>query len=133
MKNVKKVNVVVIVMCVFLISAISITVLASSNRDVLINEDGQAYGEIYLDDFDNMPDLIQAAAEDGTEGYVYGTELFGKRPETPEEAVRLQEEKEARGPYTIPLYESDGKTIIGEYWIFPPSYGIVNETSVDSD
>ncbi len=27
----------------------------------------------------------------------------------------MQLEKDARGLYTIPLYESDGKTVIGEF------------------
>jgi hypothetical protein len=72
-----------------------------------------------LGDYANRPDLVEARGEDGTAGYVYVSELFPERGSNPEEVLRLQAEREERGPYTINLYESDGVTIIGKYWKYP--------------
>ena len=65
--------------------------------------------------------------EDGTEGYVYKSDLDGDLPETPEEAIAYQaaiDEKMAGAtPGTpvvmdvIPLYAADGVTVIGEFEI----------------
>ena len=65
-----------------------------------------------------QPDLIQAIGVDGTQGYVKQTDLLADMPKTLEERVRLAQHpsQESR---TIPLYESDGVTVVGEFQITP--------------
>lgn len=98
--------------------------------DYPVNANGETYGSssISIEGLEPGtivvgPDLIQALGADGTEGYVRSSDFFSERPNNPEEALRMQEEREARGAYTIPLYASDGITVIGEFWMYPPSAG----------
>lgn len=58
------------------------------------------------------PELIQAIGIDGTTGYVKKEDLNGPQPKSPEEAVRLTNEAK---PREIPLYDVNGKTIIGKF------------------
>lgn len=80
-----------------------------------VNEAGQTYGQAPTVDGAEMPDLLSAWGNDGTLGYVLFSDL-GMEParsiDEIEEANRRSEEK-----YTVPLYESDGKTIIGEFTV----------------
>lgn len=109
----------------------------ASNRDTPdipdfpVNESGQTYGSLagVGPRSPYAPDLIQAMGEDGTEGYIYSSDFLQERGNNPEEELRLQAEREARGPYPIPLYASDGKTIIGEFWMFPPSLAAYCDTA----
>ena len=72
-----------------------------------VNENGETYGENIFDDV--LPDLIAAIGDDGIEGYVKEIDLRGENFKTPEEALQ-------HIPKTkIPLYEKDGKTILGEF------------------
>lgn len=79
-----------------------------------VNESGQTYGK----SFDPLvvPDLILAEGTDGKTGYVLSSDLIGKEPTTPEEAVKQQLEQ-VNVNRVIPLYEKDGKTIIGQFKI----------------
>lgn len=80
------------------------------------NENGQTYGSAadatspYTE-----PDLIKAYGVDGTIGYVMKKDLDGEMPKTPEEALAKQ--RNAPASRTIPLYDVDGKTVIGEFKI----------------
>lgn len=80
------------------------------------NENGQTYGSSadaispYTE-----PDLIIAHGVDGTIGYVMKKDLDGEMPRTPEEALANQ--RNAPASRTIPLYDVDGKTVIGEFKI----------------
>lgn len=81
-----------------------------------INQYGETYGSaLKATSPDNEPDLIKAYGIDGTLGYVKSSDLKGVQPKTPQEALDLQ----AKTPSSrkIPLYESDGKTVIGEFQI----------------
>lgn len=93
-----------------------------------INELGLTYGSaVQAMSIEDEPDLIAAVGVDGTEGYVYKSDLDGDLPETPEEAIAYQaaiDEKMAGAtPGTpvvmdvIPLYAADGVTVIGEFEI----------------
>lgn len=83
-----------------------------------VNENGQSYGSAALATSpDQEPDLIAAVGVDGTEGYVLSTDLMGKEPKTPEEAVEISKVNASRGGRVIPLYDSDGKKVIGEFKI----------------
>lgn len=131
-------NILVITM---LIAGVSIgTVVATASAwdapsPYSINENGQTYGGIYLDSTDppEKPDLIAAIGLDGTKGYVYPADLRGDQPSTPEEALQYMEDLEqayAKAKATgeqysryIPLYASDGITVIGEFGI---SFPVIN-------
>ncbi|OAB43315.1 hypothetical protein [Paenibacillus antarcticus] len=81
------------------------------------NESGQTYGSAsdatspYTE-----PDLIKAYGVDGTNGYVLKKDLDGEMPTTPEEALAQQKSRPAGGR-DIPLYDVDGKTVIGVFHI----------------
>ena len=79
-----------------------------------VNDKGETYGP----DMGNMmimdePDLILAQGENGIIGYAKKVELDGPKPKTPQEAVKLNNPP----PREVPLYDVDGETIIGKYWI----------------
>ena len=82
-----------------------------------INENGDTYGPNIGNEMLGEPDLISAVGKDGNKGYVYTKELGGKQPDNPEEAVAITKENERKGSWTIPLYEKDGETQIGEFEI----------------
>ncbi|WP_267277207.1 peptidase M56 family protein [Arthrobacter sp. CDRTa11] len=84
------------------------------------NADGDTYG---AENENGIPDLIAVIATNGTPGYVYRTELEEangtaamKTFKSPEEAVAWQE---ARGDKDslIPVYDTTGKTVVGEFAI----------------
>lgn len=65
------------------------------------------------------PDLMAVVATNGKQGYCLKTDLEGgEPPKTPEEAI-ASNEASLRG-YTIPVYESDGKTQIGVFQVGGP-------------
>ena len=109
--------------------------LISSGTSYSVNQFGQTYGSaLYADTFDERPDLMAAIGDDGVAGYIYTDDLKSENPKTPAEAVARQEMyealianwdgQEAIVVRTIPLYESDGRTVIGDYNIsFTPSDG----------
>gem|GEM_PF-4669256 len=80
-----------------------------------VNQDGQTYGTAYDPVPENMPDLIEAVGVDGTVGYIKKTDIFISLPESTQEHLELLEQRRAQGAYTIPLYDSDGVTVIGEF------------------
>lgn len=84
-----------------------------------INENGQTYGSsLYAVSAETEPDLIIAKGVDGTIGYVYYADLYGKEPKNPEEAITMQKLNSSK-IRTIPLYASDGKTVVGEFKTTP--------------
>jgi len=90
------------------------------------NEYGQTYGSDSLATSpDTEPDLILAQGVDGTKGYVLNEDLNPELPKTPEEAME-QMRKYPNGR-TIPLYDVDGKTIIGKFHIGKPKVEIFYE------
>ena len=60
-----------------------------------------------------MPDLVSAEGNNGVIGYVYLQEMMGPEPSSIEEAMS----SEYSGPRDVPLYSSDGVTIIGTFSI----------------
>ena len=85
----------------------------------LTNKDGKSYGKVAQNIILNEPDLILAVGTNGKEGYIKKTDLYANEPKTPEEAIRIQEDKITNNNLIryIPLYEIDGKTVIGEFKI----------------
>jgi hypothetical protein len=96
--------------------------LHSVQTDWGVNAKGQTYGVTKPGAGDD-PDLISAVGVDGTIGYVSGEELdqVNGTVDTIEEALRTMEDNEPitadyqSGGATVPLYESDGTTVIGEF------------------
>lgn len=85
------------------------------------NDDGETYGT-YIDKGDGEyeePDLMAVIGVNDVEGYVKKVDLYDEesQPNNPEEAIAYMEEREKEGPRLIPVYEKDGKTVIGEYRI----------------
>ncbi|CEN83809.1 hypothetical protein [Paraclostridium sordellii] len=85
------------------------------------NDDGETYGT-YIDKGDSEyeePDLMAVIGVNDVEGYVKKVDLYDEenQPNNPEEAIAYMEKREKEGPRLIPVYEKDGKTVIGEYRI----------------
>lgn len=72
-----------------------------------VNENGQTYGMDYFDNY--TPDLIAAIGSNGVRGYVYDDELtnVGLRKSINDVVNDI--------PTSIPLYDADGVTVIGEF------------------
>ena len=68
-----------------------------------VNENGQTYGPDALG-----ADLIAVLMADGDIGYVYRDDLYPPPPKSLEEALAISGK-----PFTIPVYDKDGKTVIG--------------------
>ena len=84
-----------------------------------VNENGQTYGEgPFPAGKDQEPDLIKAIGENGVVGYIKNSDVTAS-VSSPEEAIAHQKEIEEIGYQSIPLYESDGTTVIGEYRLYP--------------
>lgn len=72
-------------------------------------------------DSGESPDLIAAVGENGIEGYIKSEDLLdeGDFVQTPEEAIEYSKKaaalKEDEVYREIPLYKSDGETIIGKF------------------
>ncbi|CEO33186.1 hypothetical protein [Paraclostridium sordellii] len=85
------------------------------------NDNGETYGT-YIDKGDGEyeePDLMAVVGVNDVEGYVKKVDLYDEenQPNNPEEAIAYMEKREKEGPRLIPVYEKDGRTVIGEYRI----------------
>lgn len=77
-----------------------------SNNDGTINDQGS----------ERIPALIAAVASNGVAGYVKYSDLFCQpAPASPAAALAAQ-----GSPQTIPVYASDGTTIVGQFIIGAP-------------
>lgn len=129
----KKPIVTTISLCLgLLVGLLSVPAFANSNSRFPTNSNGQTYGSAALaETAEEEPDLILAQGIDGTQGYVKSADLNGDMPKSPEEALVKQRANALRyrnGERMIPLYASDGKTVIGKFRI---STGSTIETLPD--
>ncbi len=89
------------------------------NLIVSINESGQTYGSALVTGEDSVvePDLILVESDSGQIGYVFKNNFYdiNNQPENPEEAIEYMKRLKKESPKVIPVYEQDGKTIIGEF------------------
>ena len=142
-----------IVLIVLLVLLLGVTAFAESNEKTVlsesqnnesttyeVNENGITYGRdnpLASAENQEQPQLIAAIGTNGEEGYVYAIDLEGEQPNSPEEALiymkelntSVEEAKEAGYKYLryIPLYESDGVTVIGEFGISYPNMESIYE------
>jgi hypothetical protein len=101
------------------ITQLSETKANDEARKIFVNENGLTYGSTAWGEF---PDLVRVSATNGLVGYSYATELDGVPFNTPEEARKYADELRElneQGIFyrTVPVYESDGVTVIGEHKI----------------
>lgn len=82
-----------------------------------VNKSGQTYGSALFASED--PDLILTVGIDGVEGYIKSSDLNSDMAKSPEEAIKLMNSKNVDKSRFIPLYKSDGKTVIGEFEVSP--------------
>lgn len=82
-----------------------------------VNAKGESFG---VQRHGKSPDLIAVVTTEGKQGYAYVKDLDGRWPvpTSPADALAQQEANEGRS-HSVPVYESDGETIIGEYTIGP--------------
>jgi hypothetical protein len=59
------------------------------------------------------PDLVAVQATNGRDGYVYARQLQGLQPTEPSQAATWNQTRPA--PRTVTVYESNGKTAIGQF------------------
>lgn len=121
----RKVKILTSLVAVAVLAAAIITI---SSADTLKHYPKTANGQTYGSVVDQakaggLPELIMAVGIDGTEGYIKKSDLPAQ-PKNPEEALKQKADREAKGPYTIPLYDIDGKTVIGA---FPMGGGTTSE------
>jgi hypothetical protein len=84
-----------------------------------VNAHGQTYGTNMASTSVQFPDLIQAQGTDGTIGYIKKADLDKDQPQNPQEAVAYMEKMKNAPAYSeIPLYASDGDTVIGKFEVF---------------
>lgn len=79
-----------------------------------VNAHGQTYG---VANAHGTPDLLAAIATNGKQGYIDVAQLRtaeGPMPTSPAQALQQQAHRKA---VTIPVYESDGTTVIGRFVI----------------
>jgi hypothetical protein len=98
-------------------------VASIENTEWPVNAAGQTYGNSALADPSNSPDLMTATATNGTRGYLLKTDMdsatandlftSGASPAT------IQKWIDTVGSHdrTIPVYATDGTTVLGEYLI----------------
>lgn len=78
-------------------------------------------------------DLVAVLGDNGKVGYVRKSDLDGETPSCPEEAIRMQEEREKAGnpPRVINVYKTDGVTVIDTFTIGDSSSGVIDFDSID--
>jgi hypothetical protein len=84
------------------------------------NANGLTYGSnMDANSPDNLPDLIKAVATNGKEGYVKRTDYDDPHFTNPADAVKWTMDQKGK-TRTIPVYDVDGVTKIGEFVIHYP-------------
>ncbi len=84
-----------------------------NNPNYSVSNQGQNYGNgPYPSGFKEESDMVEVVGANGVKGYVKSADLEPSFS-LPEEAIAFQEEN--KNGRSIPLYESDGTTVIGEF------------------
>lgn len=101
--------------------------------DWAINGDGNSYG---AENEKGTPDLTAVIATNGIPGYVYTSELEEangvaamKTFKSPEDALAWQEARRGK-TFSVPVYDSEGKTIVGEFVISAGQGEITDRTAL---
>lgn len=105
-------------------SASSSNACDTSNRPAMGKFPGDANGDGVISDSGNerIPALIEAVASNGVAGYVKYSDLFCQpAPASPAAALAAQAAQQASGGSSIPVYASNGTTVVGSVTVGPPS------------
>lgn len=92
------------------------TYVSTELTDWGVNAKGETYG---VENVNGSPDLTAVIATNGQTGYAYGADLaaaHGPEPTSPDHALEMQEERAGQS-VSVPVYESDGETVVGEFVI----------------
>lgn len=111
-----------VIICLFLLSVLQVSCKEVSSYNYVITQDtkrgyflknknNETYGTYIEGETEQIPDLILVVGDNGKEGYAKKDDLYLKQPKTPEEAIEYEKNKKNR---TIPVYKSDGETIIDQ-------------------
>lgn len=95
---------------------------ANQSPNVVVNNLGTRISKEELKermDLYEIKNMLPAVGIDNISGYISMDDLYDEPnfPETPEEAITYQKIRAKASYRMIPLYDNDGKTIIGEYRI----------------
>ncbi|MGV8967782.1 MAG: peptidase M56 family protein [Cellulomonas sp.] len=93
---------------------LTVTYVVRRPTDWATNDSGETYGAA---NDRGAPDLVAVIATDGTPGYAFESDLAaaeGPNFTSPEQALAWQEAHQGES-MTVPVYASDGKTVIGEF------------------
>lgn len=96
----------------------------TSNRPAMGKFPGDSNGDGVISDAgsERIPALIAAVASNGTPGYVKYSDLFCQpAPASPAAALAAQAAQQASGQSSIPVYASDGTTVVGSVTVGAPS------------
>ena len=77
-----------------------------------VNAHGQTYGVVNAH---GTPDLIAVIATNGRTGYAYADQLQRAQPPTPTSPQQAIANNGPHQPTSIPVYASDGRTVIGHF------------------
>ena len=104
----------VVLVCAVLLSfSFSAAACEAEEEGYAVNENGMTYGTmLQAEELGEEPDLILAVGENNVTGYVKSSDLVDDAA-NPEEALR--QTLEITEDYFIPLYASDGVTVIGRF------------------
>ncbi|MGK5654658.1 hypothetical protein [Brevibacillus formosus] len=113
---VKRISIAGLLVLIFVIGIPNvINTVNDEARNFSVNEQGQTYGRVpYTAESTLEPDLMEAEGENGVVGYIKTSDL-SPGVSSPEEAIAYQKSIEEVGYRSIPLYKSDGITVIGEF------------------
>jgi len=99
------------------------TYVRQATTDWAINSQGQRYGVINAY---GTPDLVAVVATNGKNGYARSKDLFdadgtaaSNSFKSPDDAIAWQEANRGK-KHTVPVYESDGTTRVGEFIVGGP-------------
>jgi hypothetical protein len=97
-----------------LLAVVTVALASTTNPTFPKNQNGQTYGSaMNVTSVSQLPDLIKAQGTNGQVGYVRAADLLGTPPKSPQEAVAQNSKFQVA--QLIPLYSSDGKTVIGSF------------------
>lgn len=83
------------------------------------NARGETFGVVTADGAE--PDLVAAVATDGARGYVRSSDLRAAAPEAADPDQALQWSRLPQRTVTVPVYASDGTTVLGEFEVVTSS------------
>jgi hypothetical protein len=96
-----------------------------------VNANGDTYG---IENVYGSPDLVAVTSDDGRQGYAYADDLLhggGPGPTSPADATARQEANAGK-VLSIPVYEADGETVIGQFSLGGGSPAATEETTEGS-